>query len=151
MSDKIIEYLVKVVLVILFVIACLFMAKPVDARSKEPVLKPVEATAYYDHHGQGYGADGRKLVSGLTVAGRIEDLGKTCLVYDESYHLLYILEYRDTGYGQSSGRGRSRILKGRTEGTIENGSCIDIYFDTEAECEAWGRKKVYIQIVDAKG
>ena len=114
-------------------------------------IKLITATAYYDAYGHGYGADGSKLVEGLTVAGRIEDLGKTALIYDMDRRLIGIYEFRDTGYGKSTGQGRSQILKGRTMGDIETGETVDIYFKTYAQCKAWGRRQVFIQIIDAKG
>ena len=114
-------------------------------------LKQVEATAYYDYRQVGISYDGRKLVPGLTIAGRKEDIGKTALIYDMNYRLIGIYEFRDIGYGQATGRGKSNVLKGRTVGTIENGSCVDIYFGSLLECKAFGRQKVFIQIIDAKG
>ena len=111
----------------------------------------MEATAYYDSYGHGVGADGRKLVPDLTVAGRPEDLGKTAAVYDMDYNLIGLYEFRDTGYGQPTGKGKSKILPGRSVGTIEAGQCIDIYMTTYAQCKAFGRKTVYVQIINAKG
>lgn len=113
--------------------------------------KLVDATAYYDVYGYGYGATGQPLVEGLTIAGRPEDLGKTAYIYDLDKNLIGIYEFRDTGYGQATGYGSSRILKGKTKGTIEVGQCIDIYMTTYAKCKAWGRQKVYLRIVEAVG
>ena len=114
-------------------------------------LQKVEATAYYDHHHFGYGADGRKLVEGVTIAGRVEDLGKTAVLYDEDMKLIGIYEFRDTGYGRSTGKGKSQIIKGRPRGDIETGQTVDIYMNTREKCKAWGRKTVYIQIINAVG
>lgn len=151
MSGKNIEYLIKTILAVIFIVICCLMAVPVEARGSEPELKLVEATAYYDYRQVGISYDGRKLVPGLTIAGRKEDIGKTALIYDMDYRLMGIYEFRDIGYGQATGNGTSRIRKGMTVGTIENGSCVDIYFGSLLECRSFGRQKVYMQIVDAKG
>ena len=149
--SKNIEYVIRVFLVIVFVAICVLFATPVEAQEKQPELKLVDATAYYDYRHVGISYDGRKLVPGLTIAGRKEDIGKTALIYSLDHRLQYILEYRDIGYGRESGKGKSKILPGKTIGTIENGSCVDIYFGSLLECRAFGRQKVYLQIVDAKG
>ena len=56
--------------------------------------------------------------------------------------------FDDTGYGAESGYGSSRILRGRTVGTIENGTCIDFYKDTYSEAVNYGRRNVYIRFID---
>ena len=111
----------------------------------------VDSTAYYDKYGYGHGADGRPLVEGLTLAGKREWLGMSAMVYDTDMNLIGIYEFRDTGYGQSTGQGSSKILKNRSIGTIENGTCIDVYFDTYVDCVQWGRRKVYMQLIKAVG
>ena len=151
LKDKLIEVITIVLLLIVLIVGAFALSSPEVKANDQPMLRQIEATAYYDSYGHGYGADGRKLVEGLTIAGRPEDLGKTALLYDEDMRLIGIYEFRDTGYGQSTGRGQSRILKGRSIGTIEEGSCVDIYMSTKAKCIEWGRRKVYIQIVNAKG
>lgn len=122
---------------------------------KPPDLYPepisVEATAYHDSNGYGHGADGRTLVEGLTLAGKPEWLGMSAVLYDADMNYIGTYEFRDTGYGQSTGRGQSKILKGCNVGTIENGSCIDIYFTSYTKCKEWGRRKVYMQLVKATG
>lgn len=145
------EYWYGIVVFLIIIICALALAKPINAAEKQPELKLIEATAYYDSYHNGKGADGRPLVEDLTIAGRPEDLGKTAILYDMNYKLIGIYEFRDTGYGQSSGYGKSRVLPGRTIGTIENGSCVDVYFSSYMKCLQWGRRKVYIQIIDAKG
>lgn len=144
------EYFLYGLLVILFVcLMCQLASREVQAQDTS--LRIVDATAYYDSYGHGVGADGRKLVEGLTIAGRPQDLGKTAFLYDMDMKLIGIYEFRDTGYGQPTGQGSSQILRGKSIGTIENGQCVDIYMSTKAQCQAWGRQKVYIQIVNAKG
>ena len=146
-KGEVIAFCIIVIALVLFS----FTATAKEAEPQEPVLKVVEATAYYDSYGHGHGADGRKLVDGLTIAGRRQDLGKTALLYDMDMKLIGIYEFRDTGYGQPTGKGNSQIMEGKTIGTIECGQCVDIYMNTKAQCQAWGRRKVYLQIVDTKG
>ena len=151
-KDRIIEVVFISLMVIIFMIIMWRLGtKEVNAKDNQPTLKPVEVTAYYDAYGHGYGADGRKLIDGLTIAGRPQDLGKTALLYDEDLRLIGIYEFRDTGYGQPTGMGKSNIIKGQSIGTIENGSCVDIYMNTKSKCAQWGRRKCYLQIVDARG
>ena len=162
-------YIYGAILFVIILVACLALTRPVIAKGldggeiireekpeapreePQPELKKMEATAYYDSYGHGYGADGTKLIEGVTLAARPCDLGKTFIVYDEDYFLIGISECRDTGYGQSTHYGQSRVLPGRSVGTIEAGECIDIYMTTYAKCKAFGRQTVYVQIIDAEG
>ena len=137
------------IIFIIFILFLLSLAQSVNASANN--LKLIEATAYYDSYGHGYGADGRKLVEDLTIAGRICDLGKTALIYDMDMRLIGIYEFRDTGYGEPTGRGHSKILKGKSIGTIEAGECVDIYMKTKEQCKQFGRQKVYIQLIKAVG
>lgn len=147
---KKVEYVLVGIVTVIVIYFCTWLAsRPVEA--KAPTLRQITATAYYDSYGHGHGADGRKLVEGLTIAGRIEDLGKTAVLYDEDMRLIGIYEFRDTGYGRPTGKGKSQILRGKTKGDIETGETVDIYMSSKAKCKAWGRRKVYIQIIDAKG
>lgn len=148
-KEKIKCFISGFILFIIFVLFVLSLAQPVNAKSND--LKMIEATAYYDSYGHGYGADGRKLVEDLTIAGRICDLGKTAFIYDMDMRLIGIYEFRDTGYGEPTGRGNSQILKGQSVGTIEAGECVDIYMKTKEKCKQFGRQNVYIQIVKAVG
>ena len=148
-DNKIKSFISGLILFIIFVLFLLAIANPVQASTSD--LKMIEATAYYDSYGHGYGADGRKLVEDLTIAGRPSDLGKTALVYDLDMKLIGIYEFRDTGYGEPTGYGQSQILQGQSIGTIEAGQCVDIYMSTREKCKQFGRQKVYIQIIKAVG
>ena len=141
--------ILSIILALMLVVMCLSPAKDVQADSNGLIL--VDSTAYYDKYKAGHGADGRPLVEGLTIAGKKEWIGMSVVLYDLDKNMIGIYEVRDTGYGQASGYGQSQILKGKTVGTIEAGKCIDIYFDSYAECVQWGRKKVYMQLVKAVG
>lgn len=132
-----------------------------EEESLEPYI--VEATGYYSYsydYSWGVDAYGNKvkkpLVEGVTIAGRACDLGKVAVLYsveDDGSIGEYIgtYEFRDVGYGQSTGYGNSKLLKGKSLGTIEAGQCVDIYFDTYEKCVEWGRRNVYIQIIGGKG
>lgn len=96
----------------------------------------IECTAY------DYGTvckDGSTPIEGITVAGMEEWLGKTCIIYENNDgkigQLIGIYEFRDTG-------GDYRL---------QNGTCIDIYMKDHEACIEWGRRDVFIQIVDGKG
>lgn len=94
--------------------------------------KKMEATAYCDH---GLCFDETVPKAGITVAAAKEYIGKTFIIYSEDWELIGIYECHDTG-------GDYRI---------KNGTVVDIYMDDEAECWKFGRQKVHVQIVDAKG
>lgn len=116
-----------------------------------PLIK-VSSTAYYEKSDR-HSASGRKLVEGYSIAGMVKWLNKSVNIYkcnkDGSVgELLGTYRFDDTGYGADSGMGNSKILDGRTVGTIENGTCIDFYYTTESECIEYGRRNVYIQFID---
>ena len=138
----------KIILSLLIVLAFTYTV-PVSADDNGLML--IDSTAYQDIHHYGYGATGRALVEGLTLAGPVKWLGKSAALYDMDMNYLGTYEFTDTGYGQSTGKGSSKLLKGKSIGTIENGTCIDIYFDTYADCVSWGRRKVYIKLIKAEG
>lgn len=110
----------------------------------------VSSTAYYDINGYGYGSGVRPLINNYTIAGKVEWLDKDVTLYRVNADgtvgsLIGYYHFADTGYGTSTGYGESKILKGRCIGTIENGTCIDLYFDTYSKCVNWGRRNVYIK------
>lgn len=112
---------------------------------QEPFM--VESTAYYNPNNN-YCADGSYPIAGLTVAGKREWLGKTCAIYTVAEDgsigdFMGYYEFRDTGFGNDK--------DGNGIGSIQEGTCIDIYFDTKEECINYGRRNVYIQVIDAKG
>lgn len=92
----------------------------------------MEATAYCD---EGLCYDETVPMQGITVAAAKEYIGKTFVIYDENWTLIGIYECRDTG-------GDYRI---------KNGTVVGIYIDSEYECIQFGRQKVHVKIVDAKG
>ena len=94
--------------------------------------KEMEATAYCD---EGLCYDETVPMEGITCAAAKEYIGKTFVIYDENWTLIGIYECRDTG-------GDYRI---------KNGTVVDLYMNKEEDCWNFGRKKVYVQIVEAKG
>lgn len=116
---------------------------------------PVEllsSTAYWNEYNRD-SASGRDLVKGHSIAGKVEWLGRQAELY--SYNedgsvgeFLGTYTFDDTGYGAESGVGNSKILSGRSIGTIENGTCIDIYMDTYSECMEYGRRNIYVRFID---
>lgn len=118
------------------------------------IRKPfeVESTAFHDKRL----CDGTEPREGFTLAGKREWLGKTAMLWTvneegKTDKFLGYYEFHDVGYGQSTGYGSSKLIRCRSLGTIEAGECIDIWMPTEADCEKWGRRKLIIQIFDAKG
>jgi uncharacterized protein YraI len=114
-------------------------------------LIKVSSTAYWNEYDR-KSASGRDLVASHSLAGKVEWLGKTADIYScksDGSVGSYLGRYRfdDTGYGSDTGVGSSSILEGRTIGTIENGTCIDVYFDTYEECANYGRRNLYIKFV----
>lgn len=111
----------------------------------------LSSTAYWDEYNR-RSASGRQLVQGHSLAGKVEWLGRICELYtyseDGPGEYLGVYRFDDTGYGAESGKGSSKILNGKTIGTIENGTCIDIYMNTESECINYGRRNVYIKFID---
>lgn len=112
----------------------------------EPEFIEVESTAYYNKYNRKC-ADGTEPTYGV-LAGKIEWLGKTVDLYNCNKEYVGEFTFHDTGYGQSTGHGSSRVLKGRSLGTIETGECIDIFMSTYEQCINYGRRKVYIVFKD---
>lgn len=112
----------------------------------------VSSTAYYDKYNR-HSASMRELIEGHSIAGKVSWLNRSVNIYKCNSdgtvgEFMGTYTFDDTGYGAESGVGESKILEGRTIGTIENGTCIDFFFDTEAECVEYGRRNVYIQFID---
>lgn len=149
------KYILWLVMFLAIVIFSVSLAqKPVQAQEKQPELRLVETTGYYDYrYHLGIGYDGRKLVEGLTIAGKKEWLGYSIALYDLDYKLIGIYEVRDIGYGKSLGwkYGKSSLRKGSPVGDIEAGLTLDLYFNKKSDAEAWGRRKCYMQLIKAVG
>lgn len=111
----------------------------------EPYL--IESTAYYNKYSQ-FCFDGTYPEEGITIAGKEEWIGKTAILYYEKDdgsigEMIGIFEFHDTGFGND--------LDGDGIGSIEGGTCIDIFMERKEDCIQWGRRNVWIQILDARG
>lgn len=109
----------------------------------------VDSTAYYDKY-KVRKVHGYTLTEGRTLAGMTAWRGKWVELYRVNKDgtvgsLIGSYRFEDVGYGQSTGYGHSKLLKGKSVGTIECGLCIDIYFNTYRECVNYGRQKVYMK------
>ena len=155
MKKKLIESIIIIVMTILMVMLCIYLGtREVKAAEKQPELKLVETTGYYDYrYHLGIGYDGRELVEGLTIAGKKEWLGYSIALYDLDYKLIGLYEVRDIGYGKPLGwkYGASKMRKGCSIGDIEAGLTLDLYFNKRADALAWGRRKCYMQLIKAVG
>ena len=63
-------------------------------------------------------------------------------------------EILDAGYGRETGYGESKILKGKTLGTIETGETVDIWQPTLEAAQDWIKKYgdyVYVKIIKGNG
>ena len=149
------KYIIWLIMFLAIVIFSVSLAqKPVQAQEKQPELRLVETTGYYDYrYHLGIGYDGRKLVEGLTIAGKKEWLGYSIALYDLDYKLIGIYEVRDIGYGKSLGwkYGKSSLRKGSPVGDIEAGLTLDLYFNKKSDAEACGRQKCYMQLIKSEG
>lgn len=110
----------------------------------------VSSTAYYDEYNR-HSASMRELIEGHSIAGKVSWLNRSVNIYKCNSDgtvgdFIGTYTFDDTGYGAESGIGESKILEGRTVGTIENGTCIDFFFDTEAECVDYGRRNVIFSL-----
>lgn len=99
----------------------------------------IECTAYCD---DGVTASGKPTIEGLTIAGAAEWMGCAAVLYEVEPDgiigsIIGIYQFTDTGYGR--------------DGDIPRGETVDIYMPDESDCIEWGRKDVYLQIIDGKG
>lgn len=100
----------------------------------------VESTAYHNPNNN-FCYDGTVPVEGLTLAGKKEWVGKKVRLYeyDNGYAGKFIgnYEFHDTGFGND--------LDGDGVGSIQNGSCIDIFMENYNDCIKYGRRMVVIE------
>ena len=94
-------------------------------------------------------ASGKPTIEGVTIAGKKEWLGRTALLYEVNDdggigEFIGYREFTDTGYGKNS-----TLYPGY--GTIQTGECVDLYFDDEQTALEWGRRKIYIQVINGCG
>jgi 3D (Asp-Asp-Asp) domain-containing protein len=118
---------------------------------ESPKYLKVSSTAYWNKYNRKC-ADGTTPEYG-TLAGKVEWIGKSVKLYrvnddGDVGELIGTFTFHDTGYGQSTGYGTSKLLKGKNLGTIEVGQCIDIFMSKETDCIKYGVKDVYMEFVE---
>lgn len=115
----------------------------------------IRATYYTD---EGITASGKQTRPGI-IASRQEYLGYVACINamneDGSIgEFIGFYEILDTGYGRELGYGESKIIPGRTLGSIEAGESIDIFMPTQHEADEWLSNYgdyVYIKLVKGEG
>lgn len=121
----------------LLVLLCMLCGSPVRASEDTTCTAPLqmECTAYC------YGeitASGQPVREGIAAAKK-EWIGLTAILYEDEEgsigDIIGIYELLDTG-------GDERI---------KAGECIDLYIPDKEACLEWGRRKVWVQLVDACG
>ncbi len=95
----------------------------------------LECTAYYEGE---VTASGQEVREGI-CAGKREWLGLTCIMYE------------DDGGKPGACIGIYEMLDTGGEPRIKDGSCIDVYMPGREECLEWGRRTVWVQLVEAEG
>ena len=98
-----------------------------------------ECTAYCD---SGITASGKPTVEGLTLGGAPEWIGCMAVLYEVDDDgtigdFIGLYEVMDTGWGR--------------DGDALRGETVDIFMEDYDACIQWGRRDVYVQIIDGKG
>lgn len=110
-----------------------------------------------------HGSHGDRMREGYCAAAP-ELYGSAAIIYeavqqdDGTYEIgdyLDTLEIRDTGYGFSTGYGKSAVRSDKKHlGTIEGGLHIDVYKNDLSACWAWMKRTqgmIFVEIVPGKG
>ena len=110
-----------------------------------------------------HGSHGDRMREGL-CASAPELYGSVAIIYeavqqeDGTYEIgdyLDTLEIRDTGYGFSTGQGKSYVRADKKHaGTIESGLHIDVYKSNLSRCWQWMKQTkgmIFVEIVPGKG
>ena len=127
-------------LMLCFILLLGFYSMTIKAEQGDPFVEPIKVrcTCYID---EGYTASGQYTRPGI-MANKREWIGYVaCLnaVNEDGSigEFIGFYEILDTGYGRETGIGESKILKGRTLGTIETGETIDVWCPTMHQAEEW--------------
>lgn len=99
----------------------------------------VECTAYCD---EGITASGKPTIEGLTIGGAREWIGCAAVLYEAEPDgsigaFIGIYEFMDTGWGR--------------DGDAVRGETVDVFIPDYDACIQWGRRDVYVQIIDGRG
>ena len=151
-------FLVSAILIIMALVWCVGKYRLiVEAREPNPFVEPVmfRTTCYCD---EGVTASGTQTRLGI-IASKPEYLGYVACVNavneDGSIgEFIGYYEILDTGYGRETGIGESKILEGKSIGTIEAGETIDFYMPTLHMAEEWVNTYgdyLYIKLVKGVG
>ena len=98
-----------------------------------------ECTAYCD---SGITASGKPTVEGITLGGAPEWIGCMAVLYEVDDDgtigdFIGLYEVMDTGWGR--------------DGDALRGETVDMFMEDYDACIQWGRRDVYVQIIDGKG
>ena len=135
--SKIIFILVFIVLTLRLLMVNAEGIPPEERIGGEPFR--AECTAYCD---SGITASGKPTVEGLTLGGAPEWIGCMAVLYEVDDDggigdFIGIYEVMDTGWGR--------------DGDALRGETVDIFMEDYDACIQWGRRDVYVQIIDGKG
>jgi hypothetical protein len=117
-------------------------AKPeLTAPTTDPLVEPtiMRVTCYMD---KGITASGTEAREGI-VAVKPEWMQEGYIVQIWAVRdgkigdFMGYYEPKDTGYGIDTGEGESRVIEGRSRGSIEAGWSIDVFCESEAEVAEW--------------
>lgn len=144
--------------VIAVILVSMVNAKAIaDAEEKNVFYEPtkVRCTCYID---EGYTCSGAYTRPGI-IAAKKEWIGcvaeLNAINEDGSVgEFIGFYEILDTGYGRETCVGESKILKGKTLGTIETGETVDVWQPTMHAAEEWIDKYgdyVYVKIIRGEG
>ena len=134
--SKIIFILVLIVLTLRLLTVNAEGIPPEERIGGEPFR--AECTAYCD---SGITASGKPTVEGLTLGGAPEWIGCMAVLYEADDgtigDFIGLYEVMDTGWGR--------------DGDALRGETVDIFMEDYDACIQWGRRDVYVQIIDGKG
>lgn len=116
---------------------CGAVVAPEQRIDAEPFI--AECTAYCD---SGITASGKPTVEGLTLGGAPEWIGCMAVLYEVDADgsigdFIGLYEVMDTGWGR--------------DGDALRGETVDMFMEDYDACIQWGRRDVYVQIIDGKG
>ncbi len=135
--SKIIFILVLIVLTLRLLTVNAEGIPPEERIGGEPFR--ADCTAYCD---SGITASGKPTVEGLTLGGAPEWIGCMAVLYEVDADggigdFIGLYEVMDTGWGR--------------DGDALRGETVDMFKEDYDACIQWGRRDVYVQIIDGKG
>lgn len=149
--------MIRLSLLLCFILLLGLYSMTIKAEQADPFNEPVKVrcTCYID---EGITASGTYTRPGI-VASKKDLIG--CVVQLNAINedgsigeFIGFYEILDTGYGRETGVGESKILKGKTLGTIETFETIDVWQPTLHQAEEWIDRYgdyVFCKVIDGKG